>query len=79
MSLDQLNFLDSWPSTLAFTIGVSMIFVFLLYGLFVLEPERQQEKAEVRDMSCGELKDYVLDDGRFKATAKEVFIWRCEK
>jgi len=79
MNLEQLNFLDSWPVTLTFTIGVSMVFVFLLYGIFVLEPQRQQEKEEVRDMSCGELKDYVLEDGRFKSTAKEVFIWRCEK
>ncbi len=79
MSLAQFNFLDSWPTTLLFSIAVSMVLAFMLYGIFVIEPERQQEQEDVRDMSCGELKDYVLEDGRFKSIAKEVFIWRCEK
>jgi len=39
----------------------------------------QIEADSIPDMNCNKLKDYIIHQGKFKSTAKEVYEWKCEK
>jgi len=79
MSFEDLNFTGMWVTSIFMIFVFSLIVVVLFYGITVKMPQDALEREQVRDMSCSDLKYYILDDGLFKSIAKEVFIWRCEK
>jgi len=79
MSFENINFTGEWLLTVVMATMFISIGIVLIFGIFVINPERALEKEQVGDLSCGDLKYYILDDGRYKELAKEKFIWRCEK
>jgi len=79
MILEDLNITGDWILTIVLSIMFITLGFVLVYGILVVTPEQNLEKERVGDLSCGDLKYYILDDGRYKELAKEKFIWGCEK
>lgn len=62
-----------------FTCGlISCIGFLVLVGVSINIGEEEM-RDEIKEMSCGELKGWILEENRFTEFAKDRYVWMCEK
>ena len=64
-----------------FFVAVGIMFVFVFLFVSYLGDERGERLAVIDDMSCGELKEYILETGsrNSRLHAEHRYLWMCEK
>ena len=69
---------DMWDVIGAVVVISALIIVFtsLVYLVFVDAPTTRMN---IENLSCGELKEYIADKGKFWGYAEHRYTWTCEK
>ena len=62
-----------------FISGVILVFGGLWVVMDYAANEVYEEKQEIKDMSCSELKYYALDTNKYKALVEKQWLWNCER